>query len=38
MYTATKRGDDDEGLRQVNIQTEQDGAGVSIIATSNDTA
>jgi DUF4097 and DUF4098 domain-containing protein YvlB len=36
MYTATKRGDDDEGLRQVNIQTEQDGAGVSIIATSND--
>jgi hypothetical protein len=25
MYTATKRGDDDEGLRQVNIQTEQDG-------------
>jgi DUF4097 and DUF4098 domain-containing protein YvlB len=36
MYTATKRGDDDEGLKQVNIQTEQDGAGVSIIASSND--
>jgi len=32
MYTATKRGGDDQELKQVTIQTEQQGPSISIIA------
>lgn len=32
MYTATKRADDDENLRQIQIQTEQQGSQISVIA------
>jgi DUF4097 and DUF4098 domain-containing protein YvlB len=35
-YTATKRADDEEQLKQINIRTEQQGASVSIIATAED--
>ncbi|MCA1573810.1 MAG: hypothetical protein LC770_04580 [Acidobacteria bacterium] len=34
MYTATKRGGDEQELKQVAIQTEQQGSSVSIIAKS----
>jgi len=33
-YTATKRGGDDEELRQITVQSEQQGSAVSIIAKS----
>jgi len=36
MYTATKRADDEEQLKQINIRTEQQGPSVSIIATADD--
>jgi DUF4097 and DUF4098 domain-containing protein YvlB len=32
MYTATKRGGDEQELKQITIQTEQQGASISIIA------
>jgi DUF4097 and DUF4098 domain-containing protein YvlB len=34
MYTATKRADDDEALRQISIQTKQDGSEISLSAAS----
>jgi hypothetical protein len=34
MYTATKRGDEEEGLKQIAIQTEQTASSISVIATS----
>jgi DUF4097 and DUF4098 domain-containing protein YvlB len=34
MYTATKRGGDEQELRQIAIQTEQQGSSISIIAKS----
>src|SRR5262245_6829445 len=36
MYTATKRADDEEQMKQINIRTEQQGSSVSIIATAGD--
>jgi hypothetical protein len=36
MYTTTKRADDEEQLKQINIRTEQRGPSVSIIATADD--
>jgi len=34
MYTATKRGDDEQEIKQVKIQAEQQGSAVSVIAAS----
>ena len=34
MYTATKRADDDEQLKQIDIQSEQQGTSISVIAKS----
>ncbi|MEP6742543.1 MAG: DUF4097 family beta strand repeat-containing protein [bacterium] len=35
MYTATKHGEDDEQLKEVRVDTEQQGPAVSVIAKSN---
>lgn len=34
MYTATKRGGDEQELKQISVQTEQQGSSISIIAKS----
>ena len=36
MYTATKHGDDEEQLKEVRVETDQQGPAVSVIAKSND--
>jgi DUF4097 and DUF4098 domain-containing protein YvlB len=36
MYTATKRGDDEEQLKEVRVETDQQGPAVAVIAKSTD--